>query len=66
MIRQNLAHIALRVDDYDKAINYYTSVLNFTLIEDTVMSPDKRWVMMGLPGSSGCTFLLAKAANDEQ
>jgi catechol 2,3-dioxygenase-like lactoylglutathione lyase family enzyme len=65
-MRQNLAHIALVVDDYDSAINYYTKVLNFDLLEDTTLSPDKRWVLIGLPGSNGCSILLAKASNDAQ
>jgi catechol 2,3-dioxygenase-like lactoylglutathione lyase family enzyme len=65
-MRQNLAHIALVVDDYDKAIEYYTSVLKFTLLEDKMLTPSKRWVMVGIPGSSGCSILLAKASNDEQ
>ena len=60
-----LAHIALVVDDYDRAIDYYTRELNFQLIEDTPMSETKRWVLVSPKGSS-CSLLLAKAANDEQ
>ena len=66
MMKQRLAHIALVVDDYDKAILYYTSQLNFVLIEDTVLSDTKRWVQIAPPGSSGCTLLLAKASGEEQ
>ncbi len=65
-MNQRLAHIALVVDDYDKAISYYTSHLNFTLVEDTVLSETKRWVQIAPPGSSECTILLAKASGDEQ
>ncbi|HQF29114.1 MAG TPA: VOC family protein [Bacteroidia bacterium] len=65
-MRQYLAHIAIVVDDYDKAINYYTTVLNFVLLEDRVLTPTKRWVRIGFPGSNGCSLLLAKASNDEQ
>lgn len=63
---QSLAHIALVVNDYDEAINFYTQTLHFNLIEDKVMSPTKRWVIIAPPGSSGTTLLLAKAANEEQ
>lgn len=63
---QHLAHIPLVVDDYNTAIQYYTEVLNFNLIEDTVLSETKRWVLVAPSGSTGCNFLLAKAANDEQ
>ena len=65
-MKQNLALISLVVDDYDEAIHYYTSVLKFKLIEDTVMSETKRWVVMAPEGSSGTSLLLAKASTDEQ
>ena len=65
-MKQGLAHIALVVADYDEAIAFYTKQLNFTLIEDTVISETKRWVLVAPPGSNGCQLLLAKAANDEQ
>ncbi|MEY3539922.1 MAG: hypothetical protein RL188_1339 [Bacteroidota bacterium] len=66
-MQQNLAHIAVVVRDYDEAIQYYTSVLGFQLIEDTVLSEVKRWVMVQPKGASnGCMLLLAKAATPEQ
>jgi catechol 2,3-dioxygenase-like lactoylglutathione lyase family enzyme len=61
-----LALIALVVNDYDEAIDFYVNKLHFTLVEDTVMSPTKRWVVVAPPGSTGCRLLLAKAANEEQ
>src|SRR3954469_25042535 len=66
MMRQNLVTITIVVDDYDRAVEFYSKKLNFTLIEDTVLSATKRWVIVAPPGSSGCRLLLAKAANDEQ
>ena len=65
-MKQKLAHIALIVTDYDEAIKFYTQQLHFTLIEDTVLSETKRWVIIAPPGSTGCQLLLAKAANEEQ
>lgn len=65
-MKQTLALIALVVDDYDKAIEYYTKTLLFTLLEDTVMSETKRWVVIAPAGSTGTSLLLAKAASDEQ
>jgi catechol 2,3-dioxygenase-like lactoylglutathione lyase family enzyme len=66
MIKQRIAYIALVVNDYDEAIEFYTKKLNFTLIEDTVMSETKRWVLLSPPGSSECSLLLAKASSEEQ
>lgn len=61
-----IAHIALVVDDYDKAIAYYTKILKFILLEDTRLSESKRWVLVSPKGSTGCSLLLAQASNDEQ
>lgn len=66
-MKQQLARIAIVVNDYDEAIAFYTRKLHFTLIEDTVLSDTKRWVVVSPPGSSdGCCLLLAKAANEAQ
>ena len=66
-MKQHLAHIAVVVRDYDEAIAYYTNTLGFKLIEDTVLSETKRWVMVQPTGSeNGCHLLLAKAATLEQ
>lgn len=61
-----IAHITLLVDDYDKAIDFFTRRLNFILVEDTKLSDIKRWVLVKPKGSENCCLLLAKAANDEQ
>ncbi len=65
-MKQDLFQIALVVSDYDEAIDFYTNKLRFTLVEDTVMSETKRWVVIAPPGSSGCRLLLAKAVGEEQ
>ena len=65
-MNQRIAQIALVVDDYDEAIDFYTKKLNFSLVEDTVLSETKRWVRVRPPGSSDFCLLLAKAASEEQ
>jgi catechol 2,3-dioxygenase-like lactoylglutathione lyase family enzyme len=65
-MKQRIAHIALLVKDYDEAIAFYTKKLNFSLLEDTVLSEDKRWVIISPQGTNECSLLLAKAANSEQ
>lgn len=65
-MNQRLTHIALVVEDYDDAINFYTQVLGFELVEDTVLSATKRWVLVRPRGEGACCLLLAKAANEEQ
>ncbi len=65
-MNQYIAQIAIVVKDYDEAISFYRDKLQFLLLEDTVLSPTKRWVVMKPQGTGGCNILLAKAANDEQ
>jgi catechol 2,3-dioxygenase-like lactoylglutathione lyase family enzyme len=65
-MEQSIAQLSLLVNDYDEAIEFYTSKLNFSLVEDTMLSDTKRWVVVKPKGSSGCRLLLAKAANEEQ
>ncbi len=63
---QKIAHITLVVNDYDEAIDFYTKKLHFNLLEDTVLSETKRWVIVSPSGSDGCSLLLAKAVGEEQ
>lgn len=63
---QKIAQIALLVDDYDDAIEFYTHKLHFTLVGDTKLSDNKRWVLVTPPGSAETCLLLAKADGEEQ
>ena len=65
-MNQSIAHIALLVNDYDEAINFYTGKLNFQLIEDTILSETKRWVVVAPRGPQNCSLILAKAVGDDQ
>lgn len=63
---QTLFQIALVVDDYDRAIDYFVNTLNFELLEDTRINDEKRWVRVKPRGAAGASLLLAKAANAAQ
>jgi len=65
-MNQRIVQIALLVKDYDEAIDFYTKVLNFELIEDTKRSEVKRWVRVKPHGEGNFCLLLAKAKNEEQ
>jgi catechol 2,3-dioxygenase-like lactoylglutathione lyase family enzyme len=64
--KQHIGLVALVVRDYDEAKAWYCGVLGFELIEDTVLSPEKRWVVVAPPGSRESRLLLARAATPEQ
>jgi catechol 2,3-dioxygenase-like lactoylglutathione lyase family enzyme len=65
-MKQRIALVAIVVADYDEAIAWYTEKLGFTLVEDTALTPGKRWVVVKPPGDGGTALLLAKAANEPQ
>lgn len=65
-MKQQIVQFSVIVRDYDEAIEFYTHVMKFELIEDTQRSDDKRWVVVAPSGSNGCSVLLAKAKNEEQ
>lgn len=63
---KRIAHIALVVDDYDRAIEFYTKKLDFVLLEDSRIEDKKRWVLITPPGAKECSILLAKASTEKQ
>jgi uncharacterized glyoxalase superfamily protein PhnB len=60
-----LGMITIVIDEYDVAIKHYVENLGFTLMEDTALTTEKRWVVVA-PSNEGAKILLAKAANGEQ
>lgn len=58
--------ITLVVPDYDEAIAFFTTVMGFTLLEDTTQGNGKRWVTVTPPGLSGTVLLLARAVTPKQ
>ena len=65
-VQQTIGNIALVVDSYDDAIDFYTNKLSFTLVEDTDLGGGKRWVQISPPNSNGTNLLLAQASTVDQ
>ena len=68
-MKQSLLHVALVVKDYDEAIEYFTKILDFDLIQDIYQpEQDKRWVLVRPPGAelNSCSILLARPSNERQ
>ncbi|WBU53163.1 VOC family protein [Paracoccus sp. SCSIO 75233] len=65
----HLALVTLVVDDYDRAIGWFQTALDFRLVEDVPSLTDdgrpKRWVVVA-PKSGGCAILLARADGQAQ
>jgi len=64
-----LERITIIVDDYDQAIEFFTSVLGFDLVEDSPSLTNdgrpKRWVVVRPPGAE-TAILLAQADGQRQ
>jgi catechol 2,3-dioxygenase-like lactoylglutathione lyase family enzyme len=65
----HLEHMALVVDDYDEAIDFFAGALGFELVEDSpALTNDgrpKRWVVVRPPGAR-TGLLLARADGADQ
>jgi catechol 2,3-dioxygenase-like lactoylglutathione lyase family enzyme len=65
-MQQRIANVMLVVDDYDRAIDFFTAALGFSVLEDVPMGNGKRWVRVGPAGASGAGLVLGKASTTEQ
>lgn len=65
--KPSIAYVSLLVREYDEAITFFTSKLNFELLQDIYQEEqNKRWVLVAPPKSPGTAIVLAKASNEEQ
>jgi catechol 2,3-dioxygenase-like lactoylglutathione lyase family enzyme len=69
MCAMHVSLVALVVDDYDPAIDFFVNVLGFELVEDSpALTNDgkpKRWVVVRPPGAE-TGILLARADGERQ
>lgn len=59
-----LAYSAYLVRDYDEAIAWFSTALDWRVFEDSDLGGGKRWVRVG--GAQGGQLLLARATSEEQ
>ena len=55
-----MANVSLIVEDYDKAIRWFTEVLGLELRMDGSMGDDYRFVTVGVPGQADVSIVLHK------
>jgi len=66
-VKQYVGLTAVVVKEYDEAIDFYTKVLDFILVDDSfVPEQRKRWVVIAPPGGAESHILLARAVGEEQ
>ncbi|MEU8378318.1 VOC family protein [Streptosporangium sp. NPDC048865] len=68
-MKMRIELVAVVVEDYDRAIEFFTEALGFELVEDSPSSTNdgrpKRWVVVRPPGSE-TGVLLARADGERQ
>lgn len=65
-MKQSLSLLSYLVRDYDEAIQFFTGIMNFELVEDTPQE-NKRWVVVKPRGeAAGASLVLARADSPEQ
>jgi predicted enzyme related to lactoylglutathione lyase len=64
-VTNRLALVAFLARDYDEAIDWFQTALDWQLLEDTDMGGGKRWVRMAPDADSATQFLIARAVDGQ-
>ena len=51
MALRHLGVVSIPVSDQDRATTFYVGTLGFEPLMDTLLEPEMRWIMLGLPGA---------------
>ena len=63
---QSLAAVTVLVPSYDEGLAFFRDVLGFAVLEDTPLSPEKRWVAVAPSLSPGAALVLAVPSEERQ
>jgi catechol 2,3-dioxygenase-like lactoylglutathione lyase family enzyme len=61
---QSLAAVTVLVPSYDDGLAFFRDVMGFEVLEDTALSPNKRWIVVG--PSRGAALVLAVPSDERQ
>jgi putative peptidoglycan lipid II flippase len=65
MVR-SLAAVTVLVPSYDEGLAFFRDVLGFTVLEDTLLGPRKRWVVVAPSPGAGAALVLAAPSDERQ
>jgi len=63
---QSLAAVTVLVPSYNDGLAFFRDVLGFAVLEDTALSPDKRWIVVTPSASAGGSLVLAVPSDERQ
>lgn len=62
----HISAITLIVPSYEAGLAFYVGVLGFSLIEDSILTPTKRWVLVAPNPTAETRLLLAQAVKETE
>ena len=63
---RSLAAVTVLVPSYDDGLAFFRDVLGFAVLEDTQLSPTKRWIVVAPSRGAGAALVLAIPSNERQ
>jgi catechol 2,3-dioxygenase-like lactoylglutathione lyase family enzyme len=63
---RSLAAVTVLVPDYEDGLAFFSGVLGFAVLEDTPLSPAKRWIVVAPSQDSGAALVLAVPSDERQ
>jgi catechol 2,3-dioxygenase-like lactoylglutathione lyase family enzyme len=63
---RSLAAVTVLVPSYDDGLAFFRDVLGFVVLEDTQLSPTKRWIVVAPSRGAGTALVLAIPSNERQ
>lgn len=64
-MQHNISNLAILVNDYDDAIEFYTEKLNFELKANIANDDAHRWVQLTPANAKGCQLIFNQATTEE-
>lgn len=65
MIRA-IKFVSIPVSDQDRALDFYTAKLGFTIVTDQPMGEEQRWIELGIPGAETRVVLFTADAHRDR
>ncbi len=63
---QGLAAVTVLVSSYDEGLAFFRDILGFAVLEDTLLSTTKRWVVVAPSTCTGAALVLAVPSDENQ
>jgi catechol 2,3-dioxygenase-like lactoylglutathione lyase family enzyme len=63
---QGLAAVTVLVPSYDAGLAFFRDILGFAVLEDTPLTPTKRWIVVAPSLGAGAALVLAVPSDERQ